>query len=233
MIDFHSHVLPFVDDGSRSIEESLQMLKWSKSMGVDTIVSTSHYYANRESVESFIKRRDESLKSLVQAVSNNDDIPQIITGAELAFFAGMSREKEISRLCIGDTKYLLLEMPFYEWTSLTIKEVRGVMINMGITPIIAHIERYIALQKKNNQINELLELGVVVQANAEAIIKKDQRRLILKMIDNDLIHVLGSDCHNTVNRPPNMESAVGIIQKKLGTKALENIENNGRKIIAC
>lgn len=233
MIDFHSHILPLIDDGSRSIEESLKMLRLSKSMGVETIASTSHYYADRESIESFLYRRDESFKSLNEAIGNSDDVPKIIIGAEVAFFSGMSREQELSRLCIGNTGYLLLEMPFYEWTSLTIKEVRGIIINLGITPIIAHIERFFPLQKRNKRIDELLELGVVVQANAEAIIEKEQRRLVMKMIENDLIHLLGTDCHNMDGRPPNMERAIGIIQKKLGTRVLDNIDCNGRRILGC
>lgn len=233
MIDFHSHILPMIDDGSKSVDESVKMLKLSKSMGIDTIVSTSHYYADRESIESFISRRDESLKSLVQAMGNRDDIPKIVTGAEVAFFSGMSREQELLRLCIGNTKYLLLEMPFYEWTSLTIKEVRGIIINLGITPIIAHIERFFPLQKRNKRIDELLELVVVVQANAEAVIEKEQRRLVMKMIENDLINLLGTDCHNMDGRPPNMERAISIIQKKLGTRALDNIDCNGRRILGC
>lgn len=233
MIDFHSHILPNIDDGSKSVDESIEMLELSKSMSVDTIVLTPHYYADRDSIETFLNRRDEAHSTLLQSIESNAEIPKIIMGAEVAFFSGMCREKELQRLCIGDTRCLLLEMPFCEWTSLTIREVRGVITNFGITPIIAHIERFIPLQKKNMHLDELLELGVVVQTNAEALIEKQQRRLVLKMIDNDIIHLLGSDCHNMSSRPPNMSYAASVIQKKLGTSVLDNIDRNGRRIIGC
>lgn len=231
MIDFHSHFLPNMDDGSNSVNESLQMLKLSYEMGIDTIISSSHYYSNDETIDCFLKRRDEKQKILLHKLNGINDVPHIVMGAEVAYFSGMSREKDISKLCIGDTNYMLLEMPFYEWSSLTINEVVGLLKNRGITPIIAHIERYLRYLRKNKRLEELLDLGVVVQASGESVIDACQRPYILKLLGKNKIHLMGSDCHNMLERPPNLDMAFKIISKQLGNSALKKIEYNGRSIL--
>jgi len=230
MVDFHSHILPDMDDGSKSFGESIQMLRLSFDMGIDIMISTSHYYANDETISSFLSRRNEKQQILMSALDDINDVPQIVMGAEVAYFSGMSREKEISRLCIDKTKYMLLEMPFSEWSSLTISEVKSLITNRGITPIIAHIERYFPYQQKGGKFDQLLSLGVIFQTNAEALVHGKYRRKILKMIAANQIHLLGSDCHNAEERSPNLDRAFKIIAKKLGYSTLEKIDANSRRI---
>jgi len=231
MIDFHSHILPEMDDGSTSVDESLQMLKLSFAMGIDTIVLTPHYYADFETIDSFLERRNEKQQLLLLELEGKTDVPNIVVGAEVSFFSGMSREKEITQLCIENTKFMLLEMPFSEWTSLTVNEIKNLIINRGITPIIAHIERYLPYQRENRRIEELLVLGAIFQANGEAVTESNKSRSILKMIDKNIIQLLGSDCHNLSERSPNLEQAFQIISKKLGNSVLRKIDFNGRRIL--
>lgn len=232
MIDFHAHFLPEMDDGSASVSESIQMLKLSYNMGIDTIISTSHYYSNYENIESFLSRRDAKLQKLKHSLESINDIPQIVMGAEVAFFSGMSDVRELRKLCIGNTKYMLLEMPFCEWSSLTMKELIRLINNRGIIPIIAHIERYFPHLHKNLNVKELLSLGVVLQTNAEALINASQKRSILKLLAAGKIHLLGSDCHNMTERRPNLNSAIKIIQKEIGISCVNRIDLTGRKILA-
>lgn len=231
MIDFHSHILPDMDDGSKSVDESVAMLRLSFNMGIDTIVSTSHYYANHDTIDSFLSRRNCKQKVLQEGLVGLNDIPKIVMGAEVSFFSGMSREKEITSLCIDNTKYMLLEMPFFDWSSLTIAEIKNLISNRGITPIIAHIERYLPYQYKNGKIDALLNMGVVFQANSEALCEGVNKRKMLSMIDTNVVHILGSDCHNTIDRMPNLDQAFKIIGKKLGNTTLEMIDTNGRRIL--
>lgn len=231
MIDFHSHILPEMDDGSKSVDESIQMLKTSFVMGIDTIVSTSHYYADCDTVESYLSRRKEKQQLLMRGLEGISDVPLIVMGAEVAFFSGISREKEILRLCIENTKYMILEMPFSEWSSLNVNEIKGLITNRGITPILAHIERYLPFQHKNGKIEELISLGVVLQTNGEAVIDSSYKRTILKMIANNEVHLLGSDCHNMSDRLPNLNQAFQTISKKLGNCAIRKIDSNGRRIL--
>lgn len=232
MIDFHSHFLPEMDDGSSSVHESIQMLKLSFDMGIDTMISTSHYYSNCENVNNFLGRRDAKLQKLKHSLESINDIPQIVMGAEVAFFSGMSDVKELRKLCIGNTNYMLLEMPFCEWSSLTTKELIRLINNRGIIPIIAHVERYFSHRQKKVNIEELLSLGVAIQTNAGALINSSQKRSILKLLDAGKIHLLGSDCHNMTERRPNLDSAIKIIQKEIGSSCVKRIDLDGRKILA-
>lgn len=159
------------------------------------------------------------------------DIPQIVMGAEVAFFSGMSDVREIRLLCIGNTKYMLLEMPFCEWSTLTMREVRSLITNRGITPILAHIERYFPYQQRKRDIEELLALGVVIQTNAEALTEGSQKRAVLKLLSKNKIHILGSDCHNMAERRPDLDSAMKLIEKKIGRSCIERIDFVGRSIL--
>jgi len=231
MIDFHSHFLPNMDDGSKSIEESLQMLKLSYNMGIDTIVSTSHYIAGFESIEDFINRRNERLESLTQEHESSGGIPGIVAGAEVAFYSGMGGDDKLSRLCVGNTKYLLVEMPYYRWSSLTGREILSLMLGQGITPVIAHIERYFVYRQNEKMIRELLDLGAVAQINAESLIGNMQREKMLKLIRERKTVLLGSDCHNMDGRRPNLDRAFKVIEKRAGGACLDIIERFGREIL--
>ena len=230
MIDFHSHFLPKMDDGSSNLGESLQMLKQSYKCGIDTIVSTSHYYSEHETIDEFLRRRDEKMSWLLPQLAEIDEIPKIVLGAEVSFFSGIAGEKNLQKLCIAGTKYLMIEMPYADWNSLDIRELRSLLLNRGITPILAHAERYFPYQQRN-RIDELLNLGVVIQVNSESVIDSKLRKPILKLIRSGIIHILGSDCHNTKDRPPNLDVASNIIENEVGILALKRIDQNGRRIL--
>lgn len=231
MIDFHSHFLPNMDDGSNSLEESLQMLKLSYNMGIDTIVSTSHYFASIESIEDFILRRNKKLEYFVNLQEAIDGVPKIVEGAEVALYSGMGSDDKLSRLCIGNTKCLLLEMPCYRWSSLTRREVLSVMFNQGITPVIAHVERYLICHQNESIIDELLDLGAVAQINGESLIDNTQRKRMLKLIKKRKNVLLGSDCHNMNDRRPNLDKAFKVIEKKIGGFSLSGIEQFSREML--
>ncbi|MBR6529107.1 MAG: capsular polysaccharide biosynthesis protein, partial [Firmicutes bacterium] len=92
IIDFHSHLLPCVDHGSQSIEESIEMLRIMKSQGIDAVVATPHFYADEEFPEEFLKRRKVGAENLMKAIEGlaGEDFPHIYLGAEVAYYRGMS-----------------------------------------------------------------------------------------------------------------------------------------------
>ncbi len=231
MVDFHSHILPGIDDGSQSVDESIKMLKLSWEHGVRTIVATPHYYASDESVDSFLKRRDRSFDMLQKELENiSFDVPNIVLGAEVYFFNSMGHSDDIKKLSIGNTKYILVEMPFSPWTTSTINEIYSIM-SKNMIPIIAHIERYFNQEKKSGKIEELMDTDVFIQMNCEYINDIFTRRKALKLIENNIINVIGSDCHNLSNRAPNMGKAISIIENKLGYDVIENIYNTSMYIL--
>lgn len=208
MIDFHSHVLPGIDDGSKSVEMSLAMLQRQQEQGVDAVIATPHFYALRDDPECFLQRRRAAFDSLGQT-----PLP-VICGAEVAYFDGISRCEEISRLRIGETALLLLEMPFGSWSSRVVDEVITLMATTGLIPVLAHVDRYRSQLRKYG--DSLLSQGVLFQCNAGAFLRFESRRWALKELAMDRIRFLGSDCHNLTGRAPNLQQAAEVIRKKLG-----------------
>ena len=213
MVDFHSHILPAMDDGSKSVEESLELLHLLKNQGVETVVASSHYYPEIEAVEEFLSRRKKSFNSLSSVLAN--DLPEIVLGAEVKFYPGISRMTDIEKLCIEGTNLLLLEMPFCYWTEFTVKEVINLSNMKNLKIVLAHIDRYLSFQ--NDAIwRRLLENGILMQVNADSFLNFFTRIKIMSFIKNQYIHFLGSDCHNLISRSPKIGDAAKIVSKKMG-----------------
>ena len=230
MIDFHSHFLPKMDDGAKSIEESLEMLKKSKESGVDTVVSTSHCYAfdGSQDIQSFLARRKEAYAEVLNGIKGKEgDYPEIVLGCEVHLVPNLSTFPEIKELCIENTDYLLLEMPSSEWKDEDFEEIYYIT-KLGIKPIIAHIDRYFDMEKK---FSDLFSLKLLFQANAEGFIAHDTRRKLVGLFEQDALHILGSDMHNTTSRPPNLAEGYAVIEKKFGREYSRYLKLSSHKIL--
>ena len=213
MIDFHSHVLPGIDDGSRDTDESLELLRLCSEQGVTKIAATPHFYPNDDTPERFLRRRDEAALRLKERLGDEqlaDAAPEIILGAEVYYFAGISTNDSVGTLRLGDTGILLLEMPFAKWSSSMVSEILDLHGKNGITVMMAHIERYLHYQG-DDVWEALLKRGVIMQSNAEFFTDWKTKRRALKMLRTGRIHVLGSDCHNVKDRTENMGKAYELL----------------------
>lgn len=228
VIDFHSHILPGIDDGSRDREMSEKILEMSGNQGVNVIVATPHFYANRMIMDSFLQKRTAAFNGLQQIATKHRVC--LIQGAEVAFFSGMGNADGLDRLTIANTRFLLLEMPFRSWNDEDIREVEK-LLDRGLTPVIAHIERFYPYQKDKRVMDELYALPVLVQVNAEALLNWKSKRLTLKLFREEKAQLLGSDCHNLLSRPPNLMAGRKIIEKMLGTPYLERIDRLGEEVL--
>ena len=213
MIDFHSHILPGMDDGSKNTKESLAMLELLREQGVKSVVATPHFYANYESVSEFIERREFSYNRLKESLKQ--DFPKIILGAEVRYYEGISNLDNISELCIGESSLLLMEMPSIRWTEYTLNELYSISSRCRITPVLAHIERYIDYQSPE-VFDNLLASDVLMQVNASFITAFFTSHKALKWLKKGKVHFIGSDCHNLTTRPPEILKAYDVIGKKLG-----------------
>lgn len=228
MIDFHSHILPAIDDGAQDIETALEMLRISYMSGVSTVVSTSHCYPTAfEDIEKFIKDRDAAYNHL-QAVICNDggNFPNIIKGSEVHLSRNLAKLGDLDRLCIEDTNYILLEMPYEKWTDDVFEDVYQIT-RQGLRPIIAHLDRYISQEKL---FLDLLSLNVLCQINASSFYDKKMRKKMLNWFAHDTIHVIGSDMHNLTSRPPNLAEAYDIIENKYGWEYVDFLKHNSERI---
>ncbi|MGN0363513.1 MAG: CpsB/CapC family capsule biosynthesis tyrosine phosphatase [Bilifractor sp.] len=224
--DLHLHILPGMDDGARDLHMSAGMLQEEIRQGCAGLVATPHYYPT-ESIASFLERRQRAYEKLEGYILEN--IPEwqgrIGLGAEAAWHNGLVYDPDLEKLCMGHSRYLLLEMPFEHWTGAVLRDVRT-LISYGIRPIIAHLERFPEFAGEE-AIGELLELDVLVQMNAGALLHRSSHRRALTMVKNGITQVLGTDSHNLEDRRPNMKDGLDALQKAhLGRAADEILDNN-------
>lgn len=222
--DFHSHILPGVDDGSTCVEESLQMLRLEAEHGVQRVIATPHFYPRYDTPERFFARRDRAMAELQEAMAKEEGLPEITLGAEVYFFPGMSESDVLNRLTIGTGAHILVEMPFGNWTPEMYRELENIRVRRGIVPIVAHVDRYIRPFHTHGIPKRLAELPVLVQANTEFFLDRSTSSMAMRMLKADMIHFVGTDCHNLTARKPNMDQALQKIQKKLGQSVLDRLE---------
>lgn len=231
MIDIHSHILPGIDDGSRNTEMSLQMLERISNQDIDTVFLTPHFYADMNDPETFIRDRRNAFMELVEALKEKQTpCPRLLAGAEVHYYRGIGRSEHISKLCMGNSRFILIEPTFREWTPSFVDDVRDLGYSEDLKVIIAHIERY--LDQDKDLVNGLIsDPHIYIQANAEFFVDRKTRRKALKMIGEGSIDFLGSDCHNVTSRVPNLGEAMEIITDKFGSSALSRIEDNNDMLL--
>ena len=228
MIDWHCHILPDVDDGSRSVDESLALLKMMLEQGVNIAVAAPHFYANDESVTDFLERRRKSFEDLKGFLAVQ--LLDIRLGAEVRYYPGIGKLSELERLCIEDSKLLLLEMPIEKWTEYTVRELTDIASSRGIKLILAHVERYLSMQN-NAAWNKLYEAGIFMQANASFFADFRTKRKALSFLQSGQVHLIGSDCHNVKHRPPSIGRAYEIIRKKFSDEFVTQFDEYGHSLL--
>lgn len=231
VVDFHSHILPGIDDGSSSVEESVVMLQKEASHGIEHVIATPHFYAHRDNLSMFLENRERSEQLLREAMAKYSGLPQLSVGAEVYFFTGISESREIPSLAISSTSCIMVEMPRPPWTDAMYRELEQLHTKRGLIPIVAHVDRYITRFRTFGISKKLAELPVFVQANAEFFLNRQTKSIALKMLRNGKIHLLGSDCHNLNSRIPNLGEAVKLISKRLGMPTIERINQYEQSIL--
>lgn len=226
--DFHTHILPGIDDGSRNTEQSVKMLEVMKEQKVSFIAATPHYYASVHSPEEFLAERDAATERLrKEQICSDFDIR---IGAEVQYYEGISRLEHPERFCLEGTNIFLLEMPFMPWNDRILSDVRTLCENSDVCVMIAHIERYIRIQPAN-LICALENMDVLLQCNAEFFLSPFTRRKALRMMKQGKIHAIGSDSHGLKSRTPNVGLAMEIIEKRLGLQFLRHFLHGESKLI--
>lgn len=199
------------------------MLQLEWSQGIGRVVATPHFYPRYETPEDFLRKRDRAESELLAALQPAEGLPQVYIGAEVYFFRGMSETEALPQLTIRGKNCILIEMPPAPWPESFYQELEAIWHRRGITPVIAHIDRYIAPFRTHGIPQRLQQLPVLVQANASFFLRKRTRGMALKMLHNDQIQLLGSDCHNLDSRPPKLGAAVQVIEEHLGKPVLDRV----------
>ncbi len=221
--DFHSHILPGIDDGSAGLTQSLEMLAEEARQGISHVVATPHFYAGHHSLSEFLEKRARAEECLRRAMLDCPGLPRISVGAEVHFFRGMSESDALPQLTISGKNGILIEMPPAPWSRQIYRELEEIALQRGLIPIVAHVDRYISPFRTHRIPQDLGEIPVLVQANAGFFLKAATAPMAMSMLRSGRIHLLGSDCHNMEDRKPNLGPAVSRIRQRLGTEALDRI----------
>lgn len=232
IMDFHSHILPGIDDGSASLEESIAMLRMEAEQGITHVIATPHFYAQHDSPEHFLRKRIEAEKRLREEMKKLDGLPQVSIGAEVYFFRGISDSDVISELTIDRKRCILIEMPPSPWTESMYRELEAIHVKHGLIPIVAHVDRYVRPLRTYGIPERLAELPVLVQANADFFLDRRTSGMAMRMLSHEKIHLLGSDCHNLRFRKPNLQKAVRLIENRAGKQALAWVNGCQRDALA-
>lgn len=234
IIDFHTHILPNIDDGSNSVLTSVKMLEEASNQGIGTIVCTPHFWPLKTTVPEFLQKREEKeglLRSAIEGLSHPERIPKIIMGAECGWVKNISRYPGLEALCIEDTSFLLLELPLERWTDEIFEELYRLNTQRGIYPVIAHPNRYDRSIKEYNAIPAFAQLDCLFQIEANSVLWFKEKKFNLKLLSGPVPCVLGSDVHNDGPKAQRMSNTAEVIQKKLGTETMQKIQDVSGEVL--
>lgn len=214
-VDYHSHILPGIDDGAPRVDVSVEMIARLQRQGVDMIVLTPHYYAAKESVASFLDRRAESYRTLM-ARPEAASFPPLRLGAEVRLERDTSCWEDLKKLCIEGTDYILIELPYLRYDKWMLQEVENIAYAHRVVPIFAHLDRYPEIGLMTSAAMErLCEFpSGIVQLNASICDSLRGKWLLRRLIRRRYPVVFGSDAHDLTNRAPQFDRLIGTLGKR-------------------
>ncbi|WP_294130881.1 tyrosine-protein phosphatase [uncultured Clostridium sp.] len=214
MIDMHSHIINGIDDGSKSIEMTINMLRKAEESGTTDIIATPHFMRGRFEVEyKDVLKKVEELKNM--ALENNINI-NIYAGQEVYYNKNILQYYNDNMIgTINNTKYMLIEFPMLDFNIDEIIDTIYELQIRGIVPIIAHPERYKLFIKKPSMINVLINEGMLFQMNAGSITGKfgrDVKKTATKYLEHNIYSFIGSDAHRDRGRDTDISEALNILE---------------------
>ena len=237
MIDIHSHIVFEVDDGPKTIEDSRALLEESYRQGVRTIISTS--YRRKGMFETPEAKIEENFKQVQELAKEIADDLTVLYGAEIYYTSDILDKLEQGKIPrLADSQYALIEFSMIT----PYKEIHTALSNvlrLGVTPVVAHIERYHCLENDEKKVRDLINMGCYTQINSSSVLKpklfgdtyKFMKKRAQFFLEKDLVHFVASDMHNLDPRPPYMQEAYQIISKKYGESHAEQLFRKNQELL--
>ena len=232
LYDMHTHILPAFDDGAKTVEDSISLIESLKKQGVYNICLTPHFYTNERSLERFLEKRARAFERFKPFIP--DDV-NIVLGTEVYMTSYLFSNDDLSQITYGKSNYILTEFPYdMSFSERDMQQIYILLENHRLIPVIPHVERYPNLMDDPDKIRELKSLGVVIQSNIGNYTSKAsffKKRKLLKMIDNGLIDILGSDTHSFRHSTPEVfREACDTISAKCSSHKLKTLMRNSKVI---
>lgn len=222
MFDMHSHILFGVDDGAQKLTDSVALLKVMKSEGITDVMLTPHFYPQDTDIDEFLRIVYRNF-AILKNITEKYNLPKIYLGCELLYFGGLGQSESLSKLCLNNSNYLLLELTDNIINDKLFSDLSALMNQSGIIPVIAHIERYCKAKNYKKLINFIVSNNLPVQVNASSFLVRFFRRPIKMLIKQNIPIILGTDSHSVDTRPPRMLEALKYIEKKYGAEYMKQL----------
>lgn len=217
MVDLHTHILPGMDDGAKKASESLKMLSDAYSQGVRLCVATPHFVLHKNGdIDAFLRRRQSKFAELCAAAADSRmPIPRIRLGAEIFLDNNINTYPDLSRLCIEDSRCILVEFPIEKYDPYWGDWLHSLSLK-GYIPIIAHFDRY---THQEAMLADFAGVSAAYQLNASRMFSFSGRRLLSVLLERNIPVLMSSDMHNTIQRPCNMKEAFRKARQKFPRNA--------------
>ncbi|MCG7345459.1 capsular biosynthesis protein [Sporosarcina sp. ACRSL] len=232
MIDMHSHILFGVDDGPKTIEDTIRIVEKAAKQGIKDMIATPHafsphYHVPKEEIEGQIRLLTDCLQAGGYPIN-------LHTGQEVRLHEQVL-EKIIKNeaMTLAGSRYLLLELPSQSIPLYTVSAIQSMLEN-GVIPIIAHPERNRAIAEKPARLEQLIRHGAFAQVNAGSLsghFGKSVQRLSIQLVEANLIHTYGSDVHDTKTRPLLFREGLGFLEKKKKNDSIDILLENNKRIL--
>lgn len=232
MIDIHSHILPFMDDGAADWEAALVMAQDAHRDGITTVIATPHHangqYMNpgpsiRQAVEMMNERLRQEGNPLL-----------VLPGQEIRIYGDLLNDLEQGQLlCLADSRYILLEMPSSR-VPRNMEEICHELIIQGFVPVIAHPERNAEIAADPSKLERLIELGSLGQVTAQSVagvFGSKLQKLSLELCRRNAVHVVASDAHDSTRRAFGLSAAYMVLEKELGSTQCDKFRSNALQIV--
>lgn len=229
LFDIHAHLLPRVDDGSRSVEETCELIRKAKQFGFRSFFVTPHY-SRRRGTEGLL----EAFEMIKKEIKKQEPEVELYLGQETFYHESLAeRLKDGMAFTLANSQYVLVEFdPSVSYQALG-RAARKLTAS-GYIPIIAHVERYHCLREKG-RLNELIRGGCLLQMNYDSLQGhwfSSETRWCRKQVKEKKIHFLGTDMHRTDFRPPEISKALKWLESELSSDRFAKITaGNARKVL--
>ncbi len=227
--DMHTHILPGIDDGSETVQNSVLMLECLKKQGVTNVCFTPHMYSQEISADDFLRLRQSAFDKLKPHLP---DGMEFCLGAEVFVTDYLFVNDNLNRLCYGGKRYMLTEFPYKsQFQGRSNRQLCKLINDYSITPVIPHIERYPALMKSYELRQELREMGVLFQTNTISFEKIPARLKLGKLIKNGEIDLFGTDAHSFAhNTPESYMKTIELLKNKGLKRDIEEMQDVAKRI---
>lgn len=223
-IDIHSHILPGIDDGPESMEETVLMLRQAKQQGISTIIATPHYICGAKNIPA--ERLEEVKEKVQEEAVRIDPEFKILLGNELYYCESILEELSQNKaLTLAGSRYVLVEFSIDESYKAVYQGLKKLVL-AGYAPIVAHVERYLCIKQNEELIRELIKLGAYIQLNSRSLqggFFNKEAVYYRKLLKNGFIHLIATDSHDNMGRAPKMKDIMKGLRKTADDKLLEQI----------